>query len=416
VDDNGQPSRSEGQLARGGGRPGLMLRQMRVGDPRSVPRRTVHSASRLMPGENQRLTVAHPEYERATLGGVALAGGAVKSGVSIVMRRGATIVGLVKDGNGDPVAGAEVELAQSANFQAGRGGMMASLNILGGPGQRPREKTGADGRFQFKGVAAGGYAVVARKPGFATERHDTVRVPEEGSPEADTVTLAPGAIIAGRVVRMSGGGAEGFMVSASSPGRKSRFAGWKPDDRAADRERRRVSPRGLKAGETYDLQALSDLGRAPESAAVAGTSDVRSAPGAPHRGRRDGCRDGPPAHGLPVSYEPIAAAAAWAWCSASVAVRDAPRRRWRTPCREVGRRLLRSRGRQRGTWSVVVEAKGYQSARAGGVVVEDGATKSGEVKASPGVVLKGHVTDATSAWSVDCGHAAGRAGPMMMLG
>src|SRR5262249_44927426 len=80
--------------------------------------------------------------------------------------------------------------------------------------------------------------------------------------------------------------------------------------------------------------------------------------------------------------------------------------------RAAGRRLTGAGGRQEvraddgafgledvpaGTWTVVVEAKGYQAARASGLVIDDGATKSGvEVKASRGAALKGRVTDGKS--------------------
>ena len=48
-----------------------------------------------------------------------------------------------------------------------------------------------------------------------------------------------------------------------------------------------------------------------------------------------------------------------------------------------------------GTWTVVVEAKGYQQARVANLVVEENGSKDGvEVRATPGVVLKGRVSDA----------------------
>ena len=48
-----------------------------------------------------------------------------------------------------------------------------------------------------------------------------------------------------------------------------------------------------------------------------------------------------------------------------------------------------------GTWTVVVDAKGYQTARVASLVVDEGGTKDGvEVRATPGTVLKGRVSDA----------------------
>jgi hypothetical protein len=70
-----------------------------------------------------------------------------------------------------------------------------------------------------------------------------------------------------------------------------------------------------------------------------------------------------------------------------------------------------------GRWSVVVEAKGYQTARAGGVVVEEATITDGvEVKVPPGSALKGRVTDAKSGRpvveaSVSASASAGQGGP-----
>src|SRR5260221_8730879 len=185
--------------------------------------------------------------------------------------------------------------------------MMASNNGRGGPGQRPGQKASAGGRFQFKGLVAGEYALGVRKPGLATERLDPVRVPEEGSPEAVTMTLAPGAIIAGRVVRKSGGGAEGYFVTASVPGRPRFGPGGSPLTEPPTGTDGAFLIEGLKAGETYDLQTMSGLGPgAGKRGVAAGTSDVEIlAPGAGRiAGIATDAATGRPLTDFQVSYEP----------------------------------------------------------------------------------------------------------------
>ena len=74
-----------------------------------------------------------------------------------------------------------------------------------------------------------------------------------------------------------------------------------------------------------------------------------------------------------------------------------------------------------GTWTVVVDAKGYQTARVASLAVEEGATKDGvEVRATPGAVLKGRVSDAKTGRpvanaTVTCTPAGG-GGPGAMFG
>jgi protocatechuate 3,4-dioxygenase beta subunit len=76
-------------------------------------------ATRLAPGENQRLDVRHDDFEERALGGISLAPGATRTGLTVVMRRGLTLRGLVKDEAGRPLAGAEVELSSARSMRAG---------------------------------------------------------------------------------------------------------------------------------------------------------------------------------------------------------------------------------------------------------------------------------------------------------
>ncbi|MGZ6972111.1 MAG: carboxypeptidase regulatory-like domain-containing protein, partial [Thermoanaerobaculia bacterium] len=223
VDENGAPvAAARGALMRGGENALQGIRRMlRVGTEVTAFRTRADGtfrASRLAPGENQRLFVSHADFERATLAGLSLPSGGTKGDVAVVMHRGATISGIVKDANDQPIADVEVQVDPSVSFRAGAGGMVANFARLGGPSTRPKTKTGADGRFQIKGMSIGEYALQISKPGFANERIDPVKVTEKGA-DPVSVTLGPGASISGIVRRKSGEGAEGFFVRVGAGGR-----------------------------------------------------------------------------------------------------------------------------------------------------------------------------------------------------
>jgi protocatechuate 3,4-dioxygenase beta subunit len=75
-----------------------------------------------------------------------------------------------------------------------------------------------------------------------------------------------------------------------------------------------------------------------------------------------------------------------------------------------------------GTWRVTVSAEGYQTAHTAGVVVDEGATRSGvEVRLSKGATLKGRVLDATNGApvanaTVSLASSGGRSGPPALAG
>ncbi|MEO8055498.1 MAG: carboxypeptidase-like regulatory domain-containing protein, partial [Acidobacteriota bacterium] len=213
VDENGVPvAAARGTLTRGGENAMAGLRQMIRSGAEIVAFRTrpdgTFTASRLAPGDNQRLFVSHAEFERATLAGLSLPAGGTKGGVTVVLKRGATITGLVKDASDQPLADVEVQVDPSMNIRSGGGGVMMNFVRLGGPSARPKTKTGADGAFAIKGISVGEYALVLKKPGFATERVDPVKVTEQGA-EPVLVALGPGASISGAVRRKNGEGVEG---------------------------------------------------------------------------------------------------------------------------------------------------------------------------------------------------------------
>ena len=377
-------------------------------------------ATRLPPGGNQILLVSHPDFQQATLGGLALVSGATKTGVTVVVKRGALITGIVKNAAGKEVPGAKVELTQTPGFPGGARAAAMGGASFGGPrgGERKGDTTESQGRFTIRGVAPGEYVLSVQREGYATARVDPVKVPETGSPASIEVTLGAGAVISGQVVHRSGAGAEGFVVSAGLPGRQrpgpgggfgggggGRGGGGGGGGMTTDQP---TGPdgaftiEGLKVGQSYDLQLFGPSGPAEGKHGVeAPAADVRIV--VAENGRIKGialdAQSGRPLTDFQVLYE---------------AENGPPRLAARSIAREVtGGNADGSAGGSgmpinvhsddgsfaledvpAGTLTVLVSAIGYQPARAGNIVVEEGGTRDGvEVRLTKSTALKGRVTN-----------------------
>jgi len=404
VDENGAPvPAARGTLTRGGENAIAGIRRMlRVGGETTAFRTRADGtfkATRLAPGDNQRLFVSHADFERATLAGLSLPSGGTKGDVAIVMHRGATISGVVKDANEQPIADVEVQVDPSVNFRGGAGGAVANFVRLGGPSQRPKAKTAADGSFHITGMSVGEYALQVRKPGFADERVDPVKVTDKGA-ESVAVTLGPGASIAGMVRRKNGEGAEGYMVRVGTGGRGAAgsggpFAGT-GTDLATGPDGLFVID-GLKPGQVYDLSVFGGIGLGPQKRGVvapAANVDLLVAGTGRIAGTALDAKSGQQLKHFSVSYEPDrgggGAIMRLVARGAGVQTGIGQKRDFNT---EDGTFALEDV--PAGTWTVVVESKGYQQARVANLVVEENGSKEQvEVRATPGVVLKGRVADA----------------------
>src|SRR5450830_947046 len=314
VDENGAPVASaRGTLMRGGENALAGIRRMLRIATETTAFHTrsdgTFKASRLTPGESQRLFVSHADFERATLAGLSLPSGGTVGDMAIVMRRGATISGIVKDANGQPIADVEVQVDPSVSFRAGAGGVVANFARLGGPSTRPRTKTGADGTFQIKGMSVGEYALQIQKPGFANERVDPVKVTEKGA-DPVAVTLGPGASIAGIVRRKSGEGAEGYFVRVGAGGRGAGGGGGPLGGTGTDLP---TGPGGLfildglKPGQVYDLSVFGGVGLGPQKRGVvapASNVEIQVAGTGRITGTALDARSGQPLKSFSVSFEP----------------------------------------------------------------------------------------------------------------
>ena len=381
-----------------------IVRRLRGAEPptfRTGPDGTFRAA-RLTPGAGQILTVTHPDFERATVGGLSLIPGAAKAGVVVVLQRGSAVTGAVKDGQGHPVAGAEVTLSQSLMFgggRGGRGGGPALALLAGGAGaDRKADTTGNDGTFAVRGVAPGEYVLAVTRSGYAAERIDPVKVAKSGPPPPFTVTLGPGATISGRVVRKSGAGAEGFVLVATVAGSPPFGAGARTDQPTGPDGGFAID--GLKPGQSYDLRLLGPAGMVQGKRGVmAPAPSVVLTVAGPGRitGTARDAQDGSPLADFLVSYEAdrgggLRGLMRGAAGGAGGAAAGGPGQPVEV---NGGDGTFAIEDVPAGTWSVVVQAKGYQRAHTGGVAVEEGATTAGvEVRAVKGATLKGHVVDA----------------------
>jgi len=401
------------------------LRQLRSSEGqvfKSAPDGTF-KASRLAPGDNQRLSVTHPDFEASSLGGLSLAPGGAKTGVALVLRRGAVLSGVVKDQGGNPVPEAEVALSAPMNFRMGRGGMNAGISIAGGGEDRPRGKTGPDGRFELKGVKPGDYFLMIRKSGYATETIDPVKVAEGKALDPLEVTLAPGALIAGFIRQKNGNGVEGLFVQPAGS-RMGRMLGGGAGGMQPTGPDGAFEVEGLKAGETYDLQVLGGgAGMGPLKKGVVAPAEgveITVSTNGKIAGSAVDAKSGKPLTEYVVSYEPDRGMGGMVMRFATRGGGGRGRGGNRLEVRaEDGRFLLEDV--PPGKWQVSVEAKGYQASRVGDVVVEEGATKENvEVKVAPGGALKGRVVDARSGRpipdaEVSVQGAGGGGGPMMVF-
>jgi protocatechuate 3,4-dioxygenase beta subunit len=371
------------------------MRRMEGGDEATI--RTARDgsfrASRLMPGENQRLDVRHEEFEERSVGGIDLVGGQTRSGVSVVLRRGLTVRGIVKDEAGRPLSGVEVQLSRPFEFQSRRGGVSVSFI---GPGTTPRKETGADGRFEFRGLKAGDYSLGATRRGLVRASVDPVKVAEGRAAEAIEIILRPGVTISGYVRDRTGGPAAGWFVSArpSGEGGGPAFGPGSPRTQEPTGPDGAFVLEGLTEGTSYDLQLLGPSGLGSRRAGVtAPADDVEMAVSGSGqiRGQVVEAESGRPVTDFQVSYVPDAQ-------GGMRVVFRGPGGRGRgmyepqTFHAEDGVFVLEEV--PAGRWTVQASAAGYQKGSAAGITVEEGGTAEAvEVRLSKGGVVTGRVLE-----------------------
>ena len=344
--------------------------------------------TRLETGPPYALHVRHDEYEPRLVGGITLVPGRTAPPVQVVLRRGPALAGIVRDEAGHPVSGVEVALGLARGALARRGGSLTQMTLMAGPDAFPRRETGPDGRFEIRGLAAGSYVLTATRRGFATARIDPVKVGEGAEPLE--ITLGPEATIQGFVRTRAGEGVAGHVVGAAAPGGGMGPGANRSEPTASDGAF--VIP-GLRAGETYDLQSFGEGGLGQRRAGVqAPAADVELTVAGTGRiaGVVTDAETGKPVPSFGVAPRPSEAGGGM-----RVVFRFGPPAGRRSFDDPDGRFVLDDVAA--GRWDVEVTAEGYQAARAGGVVVEPGATTEGvSVALWRGGTISGRVLDAAT--------------------
>jgi len=125
----------------------------------------------------------------------------------VVVTEGGRIEGTVVD---------SITLQPITSFQLGRGASSTGNVIFFGEGSSGVEYTHPDGFFDIIGLSGGSHRITIEAEGYVKE---TAEVDVElGSTTSVTISLQPGAAIAGRIVDVTGEPLEGVRVSVSRPG------------------------------------------------------------------------------------------------------------------------------------------------------------------------------------------------------
>ena len=286
----------------------------------------------------------------------------------------------MKDPEGNPIAGAEVDALAVARRPLLAGRASDADELRRRLGRSPAARSGADGRFELKGVPAGDWAFTAKAPGWATEIVDPLKLVRDDAPRP------------GRRRPLAGGGDRGLSSSgrrAGAPRATSsivRPSGKPPTGGVGlDPGRMPTGPDGaffldgLKAGETLRPPALrpgGDFGqgrRRRGSPRPPRTSSSSSREPAGSRASAVDGKTGQPLTAFEVSYQPDRGGFGGASCGSAGAPGDGPEARARrSPSRPrtAGSRSRtslpgsgRSSSRRRGTRSAAPPASSSRKRR-----------------------------------------------------
>jgi uncharacterized GH25 family protein len=350
-------------------------------------------ATRLAPGTNQKLTVVHPEFERRVVPGVDLVQGVLKPlSLDVVLSPGYVLSGVVKDKEGKPVTGATVAVTRSVQMSGGRGGNIMTVNMSDA---RPQAETDFEGKFGFKGLSSGDYDVAVSKSGFTRSTQNGVKTGEGHTPIE--VVLNPGAAISGRLVQPNGLTVTGYSVTARPAsaagsgtgmmmmGRGNNFAQVDPDGA--------FTLDGLIPGTAYDLSIFGqgEMRGDPKKknvVAPAGDVDIEVAARGRIAGRVVDAVTGAPITDFEARYSPARAG------GMQIVVRMGNNESDRRTAFSSAEGAFAFEDVPPGNWDVSVWAKTYQEARTAGIAVVPGETKTVDVKAARGLVIRGRVVDA----------------------
>ncbi len=328
---------------------------------------------RVAASETQRLLALHPDFEPFVLADLALKPGESRTGLALTLRRGAVVSGVVTAG-GEPLANAE------ARLMTGRTTYGAPPRSLSGPFQTwPHAKTGPDGRFRIAGASPGDYVLYVSRTGWATESRD-VTIADGKGPDPFSISLVPEGVIAGRFVGKKGAPVPDRDVNAQSLDAKERSYG---SARSGPDGTFRIE--SLKPGVAYNLFIYGSGPMTPRGTATAPAERVDLVvDGTARISGRVLDADGRPVTAYQVVAQADRSAGSTGWTgSARQEVSS-----------ETGEFALETA--PSGAVELRVTAKGFQAARLGGVVVEEGESKEGvEIRLVKGASVQGRVVEAS---------------------
>jgi len=231
----------------------------------------------------------------------------------VVMAPGATVVGRVVDGAGEPLAGRRVTLHGTGAERYTRYDAPPNPDLDTYVAER-EARTDADGRYAFPDVPPGAYQVAATLPGLPEDERVDVAVAEDdrgGEVEAERITLSAGLAIEGRILDPDGNGVGTVFLNAfggvpsmragviSQADGSFELVGLSPGTYTLE-----VAPLMASSGVEFARQQLSDV--------AAGTSDlvVRVAVAVELTGTVVDAK-GDPVVGATVKMTPVAGSASW---------------------------------------------------------------------------------------------------------
>ncbi|HTD53111.1 MAG TPA: carboxypeptidase-like regulatory domain-containing protein, partial [Thermoanaerobaculia bacterium] len=333
----------------------------------------------VVPGHNLELEANKSGFATARQPGVTLKPGDAMQGVSFVLKKGLQARGRVVDSQGQPVAGAELQLALR---ESGARAMRAQIRLMGIDREKPDAVSAADGSFLVGGLAPGQYAATVSRQGFARKSVPSLEVKAGAENVWPPIALAPGIALAGVVRDSAGQAIPGAQILALETGSGGRPLG------AASGPDGRFRLDGLTAERPVILNVSADGYASAQKEVTPPAEDIAIAlkSSGSIRGRVEDADAKTPVSDFVVGTRAAGGGGRFVMQLTGRGGGDKPIHS-EDGAFELG-------DVPPGKWTVHVTAQGYRPADLGGVEVAEGATKDGVVLSlKRGGALSGRVLD-----------------------
>ncbi|HEV8578248.1 MAG TPA: carboxypeptidase-like regulatory domain-containing protein [Thermoanaerobaculia bacterium] len=327
----------------------------------------------LRPGEVYELRASREGFTVTKLTARTAPAGGVSAPLCIVMKEGGIAFGRVVDEAGQPIAGAEVRLTDTAG------------------GAEPKARSDQGGRFEFHHVGAAVYDLLARARGYSFAQRSGIEIPAEETPfDLGAVTLPAGAVVEGKVTDTRGTAIEGATIGVDPSQFSATGAELMENDQLWDIQTGadgKFRLEGLRRGERYDL-SVSHAGYV-----MATAPGVQAPTAEPIRIEMKAARSiagrvvgptGEPVAGASLSrIEELRFGGTSSASSSSVGTTDSEG-------------LFRVPGLPAGTVNLAVSAEGYEARKVEGLQIPEGRDLEGvEIRLQRGAILEVQVFDAS---------------------